>query len=405
VGVLREVPRVLRALGADPESVFQVVGLNLHILDNPENEISFVAMGQLLDACVEATRCEHFGLMAGQGSHVPSLGVVGQLMQTAPTLEFALWDLVLNQARNVDGAVCYLRQMGELSALCYAIYQPNTPAIDQIYDRVMALAYNSIQELAGCVAVEVTFCHAEPRDMRPFRRFFGVPLTFDAEESAVVFPSQALSLPVCTGCAERRSYLQDLVRTHSALSDPEITSQVIRLLRPRVISGRPTLGEVAGYFSLHPRALLRKLKERGTTFRDLLNETRFEVACQLLRSTRLSITQIGMAFGYADTAVFTRAFERWSGLAPSEWRAHHAAPRSEDLRISGRVRDRPEAHGHAASRLHASAVPVTKGQAGHRAKRYAERPRAALRKRDMAGAEYGTWRWLRTESSIGSIKT
>ncbi len=321
VGVLSEVPRILRRLGADPEGVFQESGLELQVLDNPDNDISYVAMGRLLQACVKATGCEHFGLLAGQGLTVRSLGVVGRLMQTAPTLEFALWDLILTQARNADGAVCYLRRMEGLSALGYAVYQPRTPAIDQICDGAMALAFNAIRELAGLVVAEVTFAHSAPRDPGPFRRYFGVPLRFDSEESAIILPSRNLSLTVGTGNPERRSDLQDLVQAHAALRNPEITSRVVRLLRPQVISGRPTIEHIAANLSLHPRSLLRKLKAHGTSFRDLLNETRFEVARQLLAGTRLSITEIGLALGYAETAVFTRAFERWSSLSPSAWRA------------------------------------------------------------------------------------
>jgi AraC-like DNA-binding protein len=324
VGVLSEVPRVLRRLGADPDQVFSAAGVGLHILDNPDGEITFVDMGRLFNACVEATGCKHFGLMAGQGLTVQSLGLVGQLMRTAPTLEYALWDLAETQARNADGAVCYLRRMGEFSAVCYAIYQPRTPAIDQIYDGAIALAFNAVSELIGRVAVEVTFSHSEPYDISPFRKFFRVPLRFNAEESAVIIPIQALSLPVSTRNTEERSRLQDVVRSHAALSNPELTSQVIRLLRARITSNRVSLPEVSAFLSLRPWSLLRKLKARGTSFRKLLNETRFEVATQLLSGTGLSITEIGMVLGYSETAVFTRAFERWSGVAPSEWRTGRA---------------------------------------------------------------------------------
>src|SRR5690242_4367751 len=80
VGVLSEVPRVLRMLGAEVDAVFAAADLDVRILDSPENEISFIAMGRLLGACAEATQCEHFGLLAGQGLTLRSLGMVGQLM-------------------------------------------------------------------------------------------------------------------------------------------------------------------------------------------------------------------------------------------------------------------------------------------------------------------------------------
>jgi AraC-like DNA-binding protein len=324
VGILSEVPRVLEALGADPEPVFAAAGLDLHLLENPDSDIPFAAAGRLMQACVSATRCEHFGLLAGQGLALQSLGIVGQLMQTAPTLEFALWDLALSQARLVEGAVFYLRRMGDYSALCFAIHQPRMAAVSQISDKAIALAFNAIRELAGPVVIEVNLGHAQPRDISPFRRFFGVPLRYDSEESGVVLPSRALSLPVMSVNPVLRNQLHDTIWAHPALSRPDICAQVVRTLRPRIISGQVSIEEVAASLSLHPRSLLRKLKAQGTTFRDLLNETRFEVACQLLSGTRLSITEIGLVFGYSDTAVFTRSFERQCGLSPSGWRARQS---------------------------------------------------------------------------------
>jgi len=167
----------------------------------------------------------------------------------------------------------------------------------------------------------VALGHSKPRDVAPFIRFFGVPLHFDTEEAGVILPASALSLPLKTSNPVLRGQLQEAIWAHAALRQPDISAQVVRILRPRVISGQVSIDEVSASLSLHPRSLLRKLKARGTTFRDLLNGTRFEVACQLLSGTRLSITEISLIFGYADTAVFTRAFERHCGLPPSAWRA------------------------------------------------------------------------------------
>jgi AraC-like DNA-binding protein len=321
VGVLREVPRVLRSFGADLPGVFWAAGLEPQILDNPDNEISFIAMGRLLQACVEATRCEHFGLLVGQGLNLQSLGIAGRLMRTAANLDFALGDLALIQARDADGAVCYLRRMEQFLFVGYAVYQPSVPAIDQIIDGAMALAVNAIRELVGQVIVEVTFSHVQPVEIAAYRSFFGVPLVFDAEESTVVLPVEALSLAVRGRNDKERYTLQNLIQNRLRPRHPDIVAQVARLLRSHVISGEVSLDEVAKILSLEPWSLHRRLKTHGTTFRRLLSETRYEVAGQLLRGTRMSVTQIGLALGYAETAAFTRAFRRWSGAAPSDWRA------------------------------------------------------------------------------------
>jgi AraC-like DNA-binding protein len=71
---------------------------------------------------------------------------------------------------------------------------------------------------------------------------------------------------------------------------------------------------------MHPRALNRRLEAEGTTFRKLLNEVRFEVAGQLLLATRMGVTEIAAALGYADTSGFTHAFHHMAGAPPHTWR-------------------------------------------------------------------------------------
>jgi hypothetical protein len=94
IGVLVELPQVLRELGEDPVTIITRAGIDPELLRNPENSLSFVKLGKLLQACVAATKCEHFGLLLGQRSGTASLGLVGRLMQTAPTLRTRSWTYV-----------------------------------------------------------------------------------------------------------------------------------------------------------------------------------------------------------------------------------------------------------------------------------------------------------------------
>ena len=108
IGVIVELPQVLREMGEDPERLIASVGIDPDKLRNPENSISFVELGRLVQACVTATGCEHFGLLVGQRATTASLGLVGRLMRNAPTLKAAILDLCTNQRRYVRGAVAYL---------------------------------------------------------------------------------------------------------------------------------------------------------------------------------------------------------------------------------------------------------------------------------------------------------
>lgn len=95
---------------------------------------------------------------------------------------------------------------------------------------------------------------------------------------------------------------------------------VSRKLRAQVISSKTSLETIASELSMHPRTLNRRLQAEGKTFRELINEARFEVARQLLTGTKMGIADIGLVLGYAQPSGFTRAFLRWAGVAPSEWR-------------------------------------------------------------------------------------
>jgi AraC-like DNA-binding protein len=101
-----------------------------------------------------------------------------------------------------------------------------------------------------------------------------------------------------------------------------MTHTVARMLRARVIFPDTSLEAVASQLSIQPRTLNRRLQAEGKCFRELINEARFEVARQLLAGTRMDITAIALALGYADPSGFTHAFQRWSGVAPSEWRSN-----------------------------------------------------------------------------------
>jgi AraC-like DNA-binding protein len=101
---------------------------------------------------------------------------------------------------------------------------------------------------------------------------------------------------------------------------PEIVRSV---LRSALMTGHAGADQIAALFSMHTRTLSRRLDEFGTSFREIADEGRFEIARQMLEDTSLDIGQIAASLGYARASVFTRAFRRWSGSTPTAWRAAH----------------------------------------------------------------------------------
>ena len=286
---------------------------------NPENSIPFAAAGKLLQVGAMRTGCAHFGLLLGQRSDTRSLGLVGDLMRNAPTLGRALQDLVENLHRYVRGGVWYLAVRRGVAFIGYAIHQPGTEGVDHFYDgrwRSHSTNPRTVRSVAGRSAPgaeAATRCPSVSPSLSG-------PVRFDAEQTALVFPAGQLERPVPRADSRQRAILEELVAKYWAVTLPSVADQVVRLLRPRVLFGDFAEETIARRLTMHPRALNRRLKAEGTTFRKLLNEVRFEVAGQLLLGTRMGVTEIASALGYADTSAFSHAFSRMAGTPPHAWR-------------------------------------------------------------------------------------
>src|SRR5918997_3815055 len=106
-----------------------------------------------------------------------------------------------------------------------------------------------------------------------------------------------------------------------------LTEDLRRLLRIERLRNPCPAATVARLFSMHRRTLTRHLRTEGLAFRQVANEVRFEIACQLLQNTDMALSQVAAALKYSEPSAFTRAFRRWSGQTPSAWRAGHPQTR------------------------------------------------------------------------------
>ena len=92
------------------------------------------------------------------------------------------------------------------------------------------------------------------------------------------------------------------------------------VLRSYVPESRVLLRDIGDVLGLHPRALQRRLKDLGTSFQKILDEARFEVACDRLREDRDPLADTAVELGYGENAAFTKAFRRWAGVPPTRYR-------------------------------------------------------------------------------------
>ena len=125
VGFLAVLPPLIRRLGVDPQSIFAEAHLKPDALSDSEGTIPYEAMQVLVKAAAEQAGCPHLGLLIGQQIGPATLGMVGELMQNAPTLDIALRDFAIHQHRNAHGGAVYLAVRQDHAILGYAVYHPD----------------------------------------------------------------------------------------------------------------------------------------------------------------------------------------------------------------------------------------------------------------------------------------
>jgi AraC-like DNA-binding protein len=337
IGATIGLPAVLQGLGADPAQLLAEVGLELSLFDNPDNLLSFSTRGRLLEHCVVRTGCEHLGLLVGQRASLQSLGLAGSLVKYSPDVGTALHSLVRFFHHHTRGAKATLTVDGQLAYFGYQFDQPGTKGADQVGDGALAVMLNIMQSLCGpgWKSSQVTLAHRKPDNVEPFRQFFRAPLLFDAEQNALVFLAEWLTYRLPVDDPELRRQLTEQIKALGARHRDSFPEQVRSVLRAALLTDRADADHIASLFSIHRRTLNRRLNEDGISFKDLVEEQRYEIARQTLLDTDLQVGDVAALLGYADASAFTRAFRRWSGAAPAAWRSE--ARRESHRKVADRA--------------------------------------------------------------------
>jgi len=169
----------------------------------------------------------------------------------------------------------------------------------------------------------VRFQHSEPRDLTQHRAVFGANLEFERETDELAYDLETLKLPLLTADASlqevveshARGLLQKFPDQHSL--DTRLRAAICEDLR----LGQLSLERVASRLQSAPRTLQRQLKQEGTTFADVVDNVRHELAQRYLRDRRLSVQETAFLLGFSDVSAFHRAFVRWTGLTPGRFQA------------------------------------------------------------------------------------
>lgn len=310
-------------LGGDAQRLIAACGLSPSTLANPDHIIPFGLGARLLHLAAAELQCPHFGLLLGQRQDLALLGPIGFLMQHSPDVRSALANLLRYMHLHVEGASARVALEDRLVEFSYRILIPGVLGAEQVYGVCMANEFRFMQMLCGrdWRPAAVHFCFRAPPDETPFRGFFGAPVRFDQPASAVYFPAHYLERRISSADPALAEILQRYVSQIESRHSGDFAGQLRSVIRTLLPTGSCTADRVAGLFSMHRRTLHRLLAADGTTFEQVMDTMRHEIALQMLEQSDMKLAQLADMLGYHELSSFNRAFRRWAGMAPGEWRA------------------------------------------------------------------------------------
>jgi len=260
---------------------------------------------------------------------VDDIGVLGLAMKTAPTLRASLERVERYWRVVTDTAVYRLEDTGNLAALVFEARTGRHPVLEFRTEGALAgLARNMRLFVEAELDLDhVSFRHECRSDPDRYALHFGCPVRFGADRDAIALASPMLDQPNRLGDAAVSDFLTTHLETEigSLGDDTSLRATILRRLTPALCNGVPQAVDIARDLGMSERTLYRRLAQEGLTFRDVLSEAQSSLAQELLRDSSNSIAEIAFLTGFSEQSTFSRAFKRWVGQAPAQYRQQSPA--------------------------------------------------------------------------------
>lgn len=324
VVVARAIVAAAEARGVSADELAKAADFDLDLLDDGDARAPAMTMIRLWDEAGRLTGNESFGLHVGRSSAISAMPLAGRLIAASATLGEGLARIMAHYRVFNDVHPAEVEADGD-----EVIVRVLTKTIPIVLPRhAIEFAFAWFVEVASLAIGErvklgaVSFEHSAPRDVSEHEATFGCEVTFDAPESSFRAPRTLFD----RANANPDPYLVELLESHAQVllgklppkaSTAAKARAVVQELLPR---GDVSIELAAEALRTSPRTLQRKLREENTSFSDIVDETRCELAKKHLRGRAHSIAEIALLVGFSDQSTFHRAFVRWTGRTPGDFR-------------------------------------------------------------------------------------
>lgn len=330
--------RWLEEQGFDAKKVFNSADIKTEWFDDPQKRISEEQFVTVTRKAFEVTGNSAMGLHFGSQIPLSAHGYLGFALQASEngedvvrlgnaygTTRFSGVQVeLLETKRDLEVMVSSTFHDPDLYRYTLEVYIASIFSVQKVLQRMNTAIdpRDDRHTVKTGPLPRIQFDYSTPNYYAVYEDIFaGTELTFDAEETKVILDLNQLRTPFSFGDqASRQLAVEQCEAELLALRTSESYTNKVRRLMTRNIKRSDSVERVASQLNLSARVLSRRLREEGSTFQDLLDEVRTQLAIKYLKTTKLTVSEIAYRLNYEHPNNFTRAFKKWTQKSPSDYR-------------------------------------------------------------------------------------
>jgi AraC-like DNA-binding protein len=315
---------ILENMGFGRRTCLQGTGIMLSQLDNPQSRMTFQQELAFYRNALRLTGDPLIGLKLGEPFIPQRYGLFGYALLSASTLRRAM-TLAVNFGQLTFSFFTFeFSENGKHSYFAMKDAPPIEQELHDVYlDRDMSAAVVGFGAVLGkpLPLDAVHLAHDGHGLQQAYRAYFGCEVMFSSYPSKFLFNSEQLDTPLPQRDPDTsRHFRQQCQMLITKLKHQSYFADDVRMLLLARPGQFPNIAHVAEKLHVSVRTLRRRLKEEASSYRELLEEVRFQLGKDYLLDTKLPLAEISDLLGYTEPGNFSHAFRRWSGQSPLSFR-------------------------------------------------------------------------------------
>ncbi len=316
---------LVQELGGSPNPLLEHVHIPVAVLDEPQSFVSYASLIRLLEHSAVELGCPDFGLRLSKRQDLGILGPLGVAVRNCESLG----DAMRCASRYMfvhSPAISFTPQPAEDDGhllLMFEILLVKVGPMVQVTELSIGLAARIVHMLVDKPRplLGVHFRHARLSPLDVYRAHFGAPVRFESRVSALELDRKDLGLPIQDASTQLRELAESYLELQNDDSATPLSARVRMVIQRSLGTGATACADVAAAFAMHPRALQRQLRDEGTTFGQLKDEARAELARGYIANRDLPMSHVAALLDYSEQSALTRGCKRWFGKPPRQLRA------------------------------------------------------------------------------------